>query len=581
MQALAIKKQEAPPPGEDDDQGDSAKGAASGVQALTKGFALLNLIYDAPSPMRFSDLLRYSAMPKGTLHRMLQALVDQRFVKLDERTQTYRLGNRLFEMAHKVWSEFDLRSAAEPELERLRQQMKETIRLGILEGEEVLVIDQRDTPQPMRMANGVGSRFPAQASALGKALMAYQPPEKLREFLHGKVLGALTPNTISNPTELKRELELIKARGYAVSVEELHLGVSAVAAPILDHRGEAIGAIGITGPSFRLTSERLHALGRDVIEAARRASGNAGEVFVSISNSVESGHSPDHRVKCAIPSSALLGEGPHWLAASQSLLWVDILSPAVHLSQPLSGDTRFVPLPDLVGVVAPRRRGGYVAATQNGFRALDLQSGQMTTLAAPPSMVDSRFNDGKCDPSGRFWAGTLALDATPDKGVLYCLETDGTLREVERGFHICNGLGWSPDAKRFYLADSGRREIYVYDYALESGTLSNKRVFARFDGMEGVPDGLAVDAQGYVWCAMWDGWSVVRLAPDGSVDSVIRLPVPRPTSCAFGGPEMNILYITSARIRLSALQLAAAPLSGSVLALQTDVAGVPVGDFGG
>ncbi len=576
-----MKKREVQPEGDEDEQNEATKGAASGVQALTKGFALLNLIYDAPSPMRFSDLLRYSAMPKGTLHRMLQALTDQRFVKFDERTQTYRLGNRLFEMAHKVWSEFDLRGAAEPELERLRQQMKETIRLGVLDGDEVLIIDQRDTPQPMRLANGVGSRFPAQASALGKALLAYQPPEKLREFLHGRVLGSLTPNTISNPVELQRELELIKARGYAVSVEELHLGVSAVAAPILDHRGEAIGALGITGPSFRLTPERLHSLGRDVIEAARRASGNAGEVFVSISSSVESGHSPDDRVKCAIPSSALLGEGPHWLAASQSLLWVDILSPAVHLSQPASGETRCVPLPDLVGVVAPRRRGGYVAATQNGFRALDLQSGQMATLAAPASLADSRFNDGKCDAAGRFWAGTLALDATPDRGVLYCLNTDGTLREIERGFHICNGMGWSPDAKRFYLTDSGRREIYVYDFDVESGALSNKRVFATFDGSSGVPDGLAVDVDGYVWCAMWDGWSVIRLAPDGKVAEVIRLPVPRPTSCAFGGPDMKTLYITSARIRLSALQLAAAPLSGSVLALQTDVAGVLVGDFGG
>jgi len=555
--------------------------AIPGAQALSKGLSLLTLIADAPHPLPFSELGRYSGLPKSTLHRILQTLIEYRLVRVDEASQTYRLGTRLFEMAHQVWSDFDLRSAAEPELLRLRELAQETTRLGILEGRDILIIDQRDHVQAMRLANGVGSRMPAVVTSIGKAMMSHRPPEELQRYLSSGPLTALTPHSILDLAELQREMDLIKARGYAVSVEESALGVSGVAAPILDHRGEAIGAVSISGPSFRLPLERLHALGRDVIEAARRIAGNVGETFMSISTSVTPSHAVDHDVRCVIPHSAFLAESPHWLGDGRSLLWVDILAPSVNISNLVTGDTRTTPLGELVGVVVPRTSGGFIAATQSGFRVLDLPGGDMHPIAAPLHMSGRRFNDGKCDALGRLWAGTLAIDATPERGALYRLDTDGVLDEIESGFHICNGLGWSPDNTRFYLADSGRRTVYVYDYALDTGRVSNKRVFATFTDSEGMPDGLAVDAQGHVWCAMWDGWAIKRLAPDGTVVRSIDLPVPRPTNLAFGGPQLKTLYITTARIRLSATQLAAAPLSGSLLALDVDVAGAPVRGYGG
>ncbi|WNH47381.1 SMP-30/gluconolactonase/LRE family protein [Stenotrophomonas aracearum] len=555
--------------------------AIPGAQALSKGLSLLTLIADAPHPLPFSELGRYSGLPKSTLHRILQTLIEYRLVRVDEASQTYRLGTRLFEMAHQVWSDFDLRSAAEPELLRLRELAQETTRLGILEGRDILIIDQRDHVQAMRLANGVGSRMPAVVTSIGKAMMSHRPPEELQRYLSSGPLTALTPHSILDLAELQREMDLIKARGYAVSVEESALGVSGVAAPILDHRGEAIGAVSISGPSFRLPLERLHALGRDVIEAARRIAGNVGETFMSISTSVTPSHAVDHDVRCVIPHSAFLAESPHWLGDGRSLLWVDILAPSVNISNLVTGDTRTTPLGELVGVVVPRTSGGFIAATQSGFRVLDLPGGDMHPIAAPLHMSGRRFNDGKCDALGRLWAGTLAIDATPERGALYRLDTDGVLDEIEGGFHICNGLGWSPDNTRFYLADSGRRTVYVYDYALDTGRVSNKRVFATFTDSEGMPDGLAVDAQGHVWCAMWDGWAIKRLAPDGTVVRSIDLPVPRPTNLAFGGPQLKTLYITTARIRLSATQLAAAPLSGSLLALDVDVAGAPVRGYGG
>ncbi|WP_448143018.1 SMP-30/gluconolactonase/LRE family protein [Stenotrophomonas bentonitica] len=555
--------------------------AIPGAQALSKGLSLLTLIADAPHPLPFGELSRYSGLPKSTLHRILQTLIEYRLVRTDEASQTYRLGTRLFEMAHQVWSDFDLRSAAEPELLRLREMAQETTRLGVLEGRDILIIDQRDHVQAMRLANGVGSRLPALATAIGKAVMSHRPPEELQRYLTATPLQPLTPHSILSLEALQRELDLIKARGYAVSVEESALGVSGVAAPILDHRGEAIGAVSISGPSFRLPLERLHALGRDVIEAARRIAGNVGETFMSISTSVTPSHAAERDVRCVIPQSAFLAESPHWQGDGRSLLWVDILAPSVNVSNLATGDTRTTPLGELVGVVVPRTSGGFIAATQSGFRTLDLPGGEMQPIAAPLHMSGRRFNDGKCDAAGRLWAGTLAIDAAPERGALYRLDTHGVLDEIESGFHICNGLGWSPDNTRFYLADSGRRTIYVYDYDLDTGTVTNKQVFARFADADGMPDGLAIDAQGHVWCAMWDGWAIKRFAPDGTLVRSIDLPVPRPTNLAFGGPQLRTLYITTARIRLSATQLAAAPLSGSLLALEVDVAGTPVGGYGG
>lgn len=562
------------------DEGDP-RFAIPGAQALSKGLSLLTLIADAPHPLPFGELSRYSGLPKSTLHRILQTLIEYRLVRTDEASQTYRLGTRLFEMAHQVWSDFDLRSAAEPELLRLREMAQETTRLGVLEGRDILIIDQRDHVQAMRLANGVGSRLPALATAIGKAVMSHRPPEELQRYLTATPLQPLTPHSILSLEALQRELDLIKARGYAVSVEESALGVSGVAAPILDHRGEAIGAVSISGPSFRLPLERLHALGRDVIEAARRIAGNVGETFMSISTSVTPSHAAERDVRCVIPQSAFLAESPHWLGDGRSLLWVDILAPSVNVSNLATGDTRTTPLGELVGVVVPRTSGGFIAATQSGFRTLDLPGGEMQPIAAPLHMSGRRFNDGKCDAAGRLWAGTLAIDAAPERGALYRLDTHGVLDEIESGFHICNGLGWSPDNTRFYLADSGRRTIYVYDYDLDTGTVTNKQVFARFADADGMPDGLAIDAQGHVWCAMWDGWAIKRFAPDGTLVRSIDLPVPRPTNLAFGGPQLRTLYITTARIRLSATQLAAAPLSGSLLALEVDVAGTPVGGYGG
>jgi sugar lactone lactonase YvrE/DNA-binding IclR family transcriptional regulator len=555
-------------------------GGVPGTQALRKGIALLELT--AKSPLRFGELAVRTGLPKATLHRILSTLIESGLIRFDQLTQTYRLGVRLFEMAHHVWDEFDLRGAAEPELLRLSEQTQETVRLAVLDRQQALYIDERGSVRTIRLGSGVGGRVAAHASAVGKAILAHLSPAERAQMLLDLPFERFTPNTITDRDEFIRELDLVKARGYSISVEEQTPGVSSVAAPILDHRARSIGAIAVVIPSFRTSVDALHALGRDVIEASRRISGNAGEIAMSLEVHEKPLGAERPDVQVAIASSAFLGEGPHWSAARQRLYWVDILAPAILHADPAQGAITTVPMPELVSAIVPRRRGGFVATTQHGIKAVDVERGTVALITDPEAdRPGNRFNDAKCDRAGRLWAGTLAIDTTPGEGSLYRIDPDGRAHRMDGGFHVSNGIDFSPDNRRLYFTDTGKRRIYVYDFDLGSGAIENRRVFHELPEGVGTPNGLTVDSEGFVWSAQWDGWCVTRYDPDGAVERVINLPVPRPTSCIFGGPRLETLYVTSARIRLSAQQLREAPLSGSVFAVAAGVAGLPESSFAG
>jgi sugar lactone lactonase YvrE/DNA-binding IclR family transcriptional regulator len=539
-----------------DAEEDSA--AVPGTQALTRGLALLNLVADSPAPLRFTEIAERAGLARPTAHRILAALTEARLLRHEPVTQTYALGPRLLEMAHRVWEGFDLRATAAPELERLARLAGETARLAVLDGDGVLYVDQRDAEQEaIRLVNRVGARVPPQASAAGKAMLAQLPAAERRALL-----DRLAPETAE---AIERDCTLSAARGYALSLEEAAAGVNAVAAAVLDRRARPLGAIALVGPAFRLPEAKLHALGREVMEAARRVSGNAAQSAMTLAVAPRPATvSPG--VEVAVRAEALLGEGPLWSARDGRLLWADILAPAIHVSDPATGEDRLVVTDEMVAALAPRASGGFVAAARSGLRAFDGVS-LGPVLAAPIAEGAAlRLNDGRCDARGRFWVGSLALDSTPDAGALHRLDETGA-RVMQPGLHVPNGLGFSPDNARLYLADSARRRVDVFDFDLASGTIANRRAFVALADTSDVPDGLTVDAEGGVWIALWDGWRVVRYTPDGRLDREIHLPVPRPTSCCFGGADLGTLYVTSARVRLSATQLAEAPLSGSVFAL--------------
>lgn len=554
-----------------------------GAAALAKGLYMLDVIGERDQPPRFKDLQLATGLPKGTLARILATLVAFRLVRHEESDNTYRLGNRLFELAHRVWESFDLRGAAAPQLERLAQETRETVALIASDNDSALYIDQRSQGGPFGFRIEAGRRAPLHCSAAGKALLAFSPPHEQRSVLARIPLDVFTSSTITDVELLQAELALSRARGYALSFGEHVEGVVSAAAPIFDHTGKAIAAIGVFGPNSRLTTDRLHVIGRDLMEAARLIAGNVGAAPV---NNIHSKSPPvrsaDTRVECVLPWGASLAEGPVWSVEERKLYWVDILAPAVHRFDPATGANETCPMPRLVSSVMERKGGGLAVTTTDGLEALDFQTRELKRLVDPESdLPDNRFNDAKCDANGRLWAGTMSLDAARKSGALYRINPDLKWTRMDQPFTVANGMDWSPDGTVMYFADSAAGMIFSYPFDQKTGQIGRKRVFARIEPDEGRPDGMAIDKDGCLWVALWDGWAVRRFDPAGRVMQDLRVPVPRPTSVAFGGKDLAILFITSARIRLPAKILADAPFSGGLFAADVGVSGRPAGQFAG
>lgn len=277
----------------------------------------------------------------------------------------------------------------------------------------------------------------------------------------------------------------------------------------------------------------------------------------------------------ALAAEAMVGEGPVWSVEQGALYWVDVPVGALHRFEPGSGATRSWQMPAEVGSIALRAGGGAIAALRTGFCLVDLGTGDVQALDDPEAdQPRTRFNDGKCDRRGRFWAGTMDIDEQEPLGALYRFEGSGRCERVLSGVGLSNGLGWSPDDRTMYHTDSLTGVIKAYDYDVDIGALRNPRPFV-VDRLPAVPDGLTVDAEGCVWGVKWDGWRVFRYTPDGRVDREVALPVQQPTSCAFGGPRLDVLFVTSARKGLSPATLAEQPLAGSVFAIDAGIQGLP------
>lgn len=266
------------------------------------------------------------------------------------------------------------------------------------------------------------------------------------------------------------------------------------------------------------------------------------------------------------PGPSLLGEGPVWSVAEGCLYWVDIEGMMVHRWVWGTQVVRTWPMPAMVGALAVRAQGGLIVALRSGIHTLDLTTGDLTFRLDPEGeLPGTRYNDGTVDPAGRFWIGGMVLAGEPASAGLHRIEAGGGSSTVLTGIGCSNGIGFSPDGRVMYYTDSATRTIQAYDFDVATGEMTRPRVFAV--DTDCVPDGLTVDADGFIWGAKWDGGRLVRYAPDGSVDRVITMPVPRPTSIAFGGPDLQTLFVTTARTGLSAPELAQAPLSGQVLVI--------------
>jgi sugar lactone lactonase YvrE len=281
-----------------------------------------------------------------------------------------------------------------------------------------------------------------------------------------------------------------------------------------------------------------------------------------------------------VDAQARLGEGPVWDERSGRLVWVDIEGPALHFTDPATGATTTQPMPMPIGIAVPRRSGGFMAALEDGFHAIDTEGRTERIVAVDTDGGRLRFNDGACDPAGRFLAGTMAYDFRPGAGALYRLDADLRVTRLLEDVTISNGLGWSPDGETMYYVDTPSRRIDAFDYDVATGAMSRRRSFVEIEG-DGRPDGLCVDVEGAVWVALWPGWSVRRYLRDGTLDAIVPVPVAEVSSCVFGGPSLDALFITTAWSTLSASERRAQPHAGSLFRTSVGVRGVPRAAFAG
>lgn len=282
--------------------------------------------------------------------------------------------------------------------------------------------------------------------------------------------------------------------------------------------------------------------------------------------------------------AAVLGESPVWHPAEQVLYWTDIPGMAVHRHDPRNAEHKQWDFPTEVGSLAPTRDGGLLLARRDGLFRFDPATGRSQALAPPPyDPAKERFNDGKCDPQGRFWVGTIYEPREPALAAFYRYDARG-LQRMAGDVTVANGLGWSPDAHTLYFSDTKAHTVYAQTYEPSTGEAGPRSVLARFpskqagqdlDTYGGRPDGAAVDVEGGYWCAMFEGQRLLRLSPHGEVLREIRLPVRCATMPCFGGADLKTLYITTSREKRPAEELEAQPLAGRVLTLRIDVAGLP------
>lgn len=287
--------------------------------------------------------------------------------------------------------------------------------------------------------------------------------------------------------------------------------------------------------------------------------------------------------KLLLDAKATLGEGPVWDEQSQLLYWIDIIQKQIHIHDIHGQQYRMLQLDQFIGAIVHNSTGGLVAALQHGFYHIDLLSGELTAITDPErDQPDNRFNDGKCDPAGRFIAGTMSLTNKQRAGALYSLDTNNDVRQLVSEVGISNGLAWNAEGNIMYYIDTHTGRVDAFDYELQTGEISNRRTVIHIASEEGAPDGMTIDEEGMLWIAHWGGKQVARWNPHtGQKLTSIYVPASHVTCCTFGGPNMDQLFITTASVGISETSLLEQPHAGSLFTAQLDVKGFPAQRFKG
>lgn len=540
-----------------DNQTDPASSDVPGAQALVRGLDVLLAIGSAPAPMRFSELRQAVDIPKGSLHRLLAALQSRGLVRFEEHGKRYALGSRVFDLARRTLDQSTLIRATKPELSRLSRKLRQACCLYVKEGEEVFVLDFEDPDASQSRVVRVWPRLRADSSAPGIALAAGLPAEEDRSAQHA---GAISQ---------------ARALGYAMQPG----GGPCVAASVLDSGGYPVGALCCHGDDSDESAESLHEAGRLVREAAARASVN---VTVS-AQQIPVGPQPegvDPAVTVLDTGRDFMGENPVWCNRTGQLWWLDILAPALRARDLSTGASRHILLDDLTGGLALTESGKLLLAGRQGIHLFDPETQAATLLFDPEKhKPENRFNSASVDRSGNLWVGTMRVDGSAGGGTLYRIGKDLTVMAALPDVALPKNAGWSLDGSEMYLSQGGNARLEAYPVGPD-GLPGAPRTVVQGDAETGLPNGIAVDAEGCIWVTMLGAWTVNRYAPDGSLLRRIALPLPMPTALAFGGPELDRLFVTSTYIRMPGGYSSLAPQAGNLIEIDAGVRGLPNPRFG-
>lgn len=515
-----------------------------GTGSLEKALDVLDAIGAAPEGLGQSELAARLSLPRTTVYRLLATLVARGLVRRDPLRKVYCLGFRCFEMARQAYAMPDLAAAAALELRALRDLTGETTYLATLDGREVISLERCDGAHSQRSAAVLGQRKPVYCTSQGKAILSVMPDEARDTIVREAVLKPLTPLTITDRRRLQAELRITRARGYAIDDEEIVLGVRCVGAPVVDSSGQVRGAISVAGPAYRLTRARLELLGPEVAEAARRVGAQLPSINTKAAATIES-------AVMALPGPwAFHGAHPVWSADGTRMWWADVLAPSVRLWS--DGQDREFAVVDAPVVGLLLDGNGLLVVYEQGAQRLS-RDGKATAvsqwLAQPVLAV--------C--TGDHYAIWAAV-ALPESGcAIGLVRDDGTLDVQWRISEPVQCLAWSVADQTFYATAPQSGAILVL--APRQGV----RRLATVPKGSGRISGLALDAQGGIWTALFDGWSLMRFTSDGQVDSVIGLPVPCATDLCFEPGSSSRLFVTTARHSVPLDTLSSAPLSGQLL----------------
>ena len=286
--------------------------------------------------------------------------------------------------------------------------------------------------------------------------------------------------------------------------------------------------------------------------------------------------------KPVIEIRADLGEGAVWDSVNKALYWLDILGKKLFIYYPISGINKEIKFNKEIGAVVPRQSGGVILALKGGFASYNFNSGKLQKLiTVEQDKPANRFNDGKCDPAGRFWAGTMNFNGAPNAGSLYYLDTNLTVKKIIKGVTISNGITWSVDEKIMYYIDSSTYSVVSFDYDKFSGNIKNKKTVIKINPSYGVPDGMTIDKEGMLWIALFNGGKISRWNPiTGNLIGLLEIPGAKQiTSCAFGGSDMKDLYVTTATHGLTKNELGHQRYAGSLFKARLNIAGIPSWQF--